>query len=149
MEKTKLGVSVGIFGAFLYVAALFGGYIAITLLAGYVLLMESNEWLKKTAVKAVATLACFSFLSLLVGLIPDAVDVITGVFNVFFTLIVYVSVSPIFTLSLSTVLCISRFDFFAVKFAVDAIDANCVGPQPTSNVSQGFLTVSSLSVTYS
>lgn len=49
MEKTKLGVSVGIFGAFLYVAALFGGYIAITLLAGYVLLMESNEWLKKTA----------------------------------------------------------------------------------------------------
>ena len=81
MEKTKLGVSVGIFGAFLYVAALFGGYIAITLLAGYVLLMESNEWLKKTAV---ATLACFSFLSLLVGLIPDAVDVITGVFNVFF-----------------------------------------------------------------
>ena len=67
----------------------------------------------------------------------------------FFTLIVYVSVSPIFTLSLSTVLCISRFDFFAVKFAVDAIDANCVGPQPTSNVSQGFLTVSSLSVTYS
>ena len=84
MEKTKLGVSVGIFGAFLYVAALFGGYIAITLLAGYVLLMESNEWLKKTAVKAVATLACFSFLSLLVGLIPDAVDVITEVFNVFF-----------------------------------------------------------------
>ena len=77
MEKTKLGVSVGIFGAFLYVAALFGGYIAITLLAGYVLLMESNEWLKKTAVKAVATLACFSFLSLLIGLI-------TGVFNVFF-----------------------------------------------------------------
>ena len=67
----------------------------------------------------------------------------------FFTLIVYVSVSPIFTLSLSTVLCISRFDFFAVKFAVDAIDANCVGPQPTSNDSQGFLTVSSLSVTYS
>lgn len=84
MEKTKLGVSVGIFGAFLYVAALFGGYIAITLLAGYVLLMESNEWLKKTAVKAVATLACFSFLSLLIGLIPDAVEVVTGVFNVFF-----------------------------------------------------------------
>lgn len=76
MEKTKLGVSVGIFGAFLYVAALFGGYIAITLLAGYVLLMESNEWLKKTAVKAVATLACFSFLSLLIGLIPDAVEVV-------------------------------------------------------------------------
>ena len=67
----------------------------------------------------------------------------------FFTLIVYVSVSPIFTLFLSTVLCISRFDFFAVKFAVDAIDANCVGPQPTVNVSQGFIIVSSLSVTYS
>ena len=73
-----------IFGAFLYVAALFGGYIAITLLAGYVLLMESNEWLKKTAVKAVATLACFSFLSLLIGLIPVAVEVVTSVFIVFF-----------------------------------------------------------------
>ena len=59
--------------------------IAITLLAGICCFSwNPNEWLKKTAVKAVATLACFSFLSLLIGLIPDAVEVVTGVFNVFF-----------------------------------------------------------------
>ena len=94
-----------------------------------------------------------SLLSLLSNTVPSGtlsyIIAFATLSPLFFTLIVYVSVSPIFTLSLSTVLCISRFDFFAVKFAVDAIDANCVGPQPTSNDSQGFLTVSFLSVTYS
>lgn len=83
MEKTKLGISVGVFGAFIYVAALFGGYVASILLVGYVMLMESNEWLKKTSVKALATLACFSFASLLIGVIPDALDWIASVINVF------------------------------------------------------------------
>lgn len=83
MEKTRLGVSVAVFGSFIFAAALFGGYTASILLVGYVLLMESNEWLKKTAVKALATLAFFSFLSLLVGLIPDAFSVVSALLNTF------------------------------------------------------------------
>ena len=68
---------------------------------------------------------------------------------VFSTLIVYVIVSPVFTFSLSAIFAIVKFDLFAFKFAVATIGANCVGPQPTVNVSQGFIIVSSLSVTYS
>ena len=83
MEKTKLGVSVGLFGAFIFVAAYFGGYMSATLVLGYVLLMESDEWLKKTAVKAVATLAAFSFLITVVGLIPEGINWLTSVINTF------------------------------------------------------------------
>lgn len=52
--KTKLGISVGLLGTMVYFAALFGGYTPVILLAGYVLLFEENEWLKKAAIKAVA-----------------------------------------------------------------------------------------------
>lgn len=52
MEKTKLGVSIGLLGAGIFAAALFGGYVATIVLAGYVLLMETNEWLRRAAVKA-------------------------------------------------------------------------------------------------
>ena len=72
MEKTKLGVSVAAFGAFMFVAAGVGGFVPAVILAGYVLLMESNEWLRKTAVKALATLAVFNFIIALVGVVPDA-----------------------------------------------------------------------------
>lgn len=85
MEKTKLGISVGLFGAFIYIAAPFGGYTPAILLAGYVLLMESNEWLKKTAIRAVATLACFSFIYLLLDVIPDALNIVTSTINIFGT----------------------------------------------------------------
>lgn len=83
MEKTRLGVSVAVFGSFIYAAALFGGYTASVILVGYVLLMESNDWLKKTAVKALATLACFSFILLLIGLIPDAFDAVSSLLRTF------------------------------------------------------------------
>ena len=81
--KTRLGVSVAVFGSFIYAAALFGGYTASVILVGYVLLMESNDWLKKTAVKALATLACFSFILLLIGLIPDAFDAVSSLLRTF------------------------------------------------------------------
>lgn len=69
--KAKLGISVGLLGAAIYFAALFGGYIPVIILAGYVLLFEENEWLKKSAVKAVAVMVSISFLLTLIGLIPD------------------------------------------------------------------------------
>ena len=34
--------------------------------------MEEDAWLKKSAVKALATMLCFSFLLSLLGLVPDA-----------------------------------------------------------------------------
>lgn len=78
MQKTKLGLSVGLVGAALYFLGLFS-FIPAFLLAAYVLLMEENQWLKKAAVKMVAVLIGF----FLLGLAIDFVDEIFAVINVF------------------------------------------------------------------
>lgn len=83
MQKTKLGISVALIGAALYFLGLFSGYLAIVLLAGYVLLMEENVWLRKTAVKSVALLVLFSLISSVLGLIPSLVNFIDDIFNIF------------------------------------------------------------------
>ncbi len=54
MQKTKIGISVGVMGAVMYFASLFGGYIPMLLLAGYIFLKEENIWLRKAAFNAVA-----------------------------------------------------------------------------------------------
>ncbi len=76
MQKTKLGISVGMVGAAMFFFCLFGGYIPALLLGGYILLAEDNIWLKKTAVKAIALSVCFSILTILIGLIPDFINII-------------------------------------------------------------------------
>lgn len=93
MQKTKLGVSVAVMGAAMYFFGYFSGYTAMVLFAGYVLLMEENEWLKKTAVKAIATMVVFSLLSVLIGLIPNIFDFIRDICDLFGG---YVSFSVIF-----------------------------------------------------
>jgi uncharacterized membrane protein len=83
MEKTKLGLSIGVLGAVLYLLGLFSGYIATILVAGYVLLCENNAWLKKTALRAVFMLLAFSLLSTVVGLIPDLINFVDNICNIF------------------------------------------------------------------
>lgn len=83
MQKTKLGISVGLIGALLYLCGFFGGYLATLLLAGYVLLFEENAWLKKTSVRTILLLVGFSLIYALLGLLPDLIDVVNSVFNVF------------------------------------------------------------------
>ena len=56
MQKTKLGITIAMFAAAIYVVALGGGYVPAILLGGYVLLREENEWLKWNAVRAVAAI---------------------------------------------------------------------------------------------
>ena len=81
--KTKIGVNVGVFGALIYFVALFGGYVPLLLLAGYVLLMEQNEWLKKTAIKAVAVLTVIYVWVNVVSLIPDMFSWLGSISSVF------------------------------------------------------------------
>lgn len=98
--KTKLGVSVGLLGAMIYFAALFGGYTPVIVLAGYVLLFEGNEWLKKAAVKAVALLVSISFLLTVINLIPDLllwISTIVSVFKGTFNYSIVTSIISIFT----------------------------------------------------
>lgn len=81
--KTKLGISTGLLGAALFLTGLFSGYTVLTLLAGYVLLFEQDEWLKKTAIKAFTVCIGFSVLSALVGFVPNAINLIDAVASVF------------------------------------------------------------------
>lgn len=83
MQKTKLGIAVGLLGAAIYFAGFFGGYIPVILLGGYVLLFEENEWLKKTSVKAVALMMAFGVLLTLINLIPDALSWVGSLVSVF------------------------------------------------------------------
>lgn len=83
MQKTKLGISVGLLGAVIYFMGLFSGFLVTILLAGYVLLCEENEWLRKSAVKAVFVSVFFSVLSAVVTLLPDAVGVIDSLVSIF------------------------------------------------------------------
>ena len=59
MQKTRLGISVGLMGFITYFGCCFGGYIAAILLFGYILLVENNQWLRKTAVKAMILTIAF------------------------------------------------------------------------------------------
>lgn len=83
MQKTRFGISVGLLGATIFFMGLYGGYMITAFLAGYVLLFEENEWLKKSAVKSVAIMILFSILSTLVYLIPSLITVIDGLVGVF------------------------------------------------------------------
>ncbi len=80
MQKTKLGITVGMLGAALYFMGLIN-FLGLIVLAGYVLLFESNEWLKMTAVKAVAIVVSFQLMFIVIGF----GDNICGFFNSIFS----------------------------------------------------------------
>lgn len=75
MEKTKLGVSVGLIGAALYFLGLIS-FIPLVILAGYVLIREENVWLRKTAVKALVIVIGFDLISIVIGFGSDIFSVI-------------------------------------------------------------------------
>lgn len=83
MQKTKLGISVGMLGAVLYFMGIFSGYLLVAIFAAYVLLYEENGWLKQSAVRAVAILVIFSFGITVVKLIPDAMDFVDDIVTIF------------------------------------------------------------------
>ena len=83
MEKTKLGIGVGLAGAIMYLLGLYGGYMVTLLAAGYVLLAEENLWLKKVAVKAVVLMLAFSVLSSAANFIPNVWTFLGSIINAF------------------------------------------------------------------
>lgn len=83
MQKTKLGISVGLLGAALFFVCFFGGCTAAVILAGYILLFEENAWLKRSAVKGVALMFGFMVLSALIALIPNFMTLIDNFASIF------------------------------------------------------------------
>ena len=83
MEKTKLGLSVAIMGAIVYLTALFGGFTPLLLVAGYILIVEENADLKKTALTALMILLTFSAVNFVIGLLPDVQTILLSLLNIF------------------------------------------------------------------
>ena len=81
--RSKIGISVGALGALVYFATLFGGYTAVLLIAGYIVIAEDNVWLKRAAVKAVVTTVAFSVLVTVINLVPNLLQWINLLVNVF------------------------------------------------------------------
>ena len=68
MEKSKLKISVNLFAALLYfMGAPAGGIIPVLIASGYILIVEENEKLKRTAVKAFILTLLFSLLTSLMN----------------------------------------------------------------------------------
>lgn len=76
MEKSRLGISVGVVAAIVYLAGLLDGFVLLLVAAFYVLFCEQNEWLRKSAVKAVILYLAFAVISLVLGLIGDVFGVV-------------------------------------------------------------------------
>ena len=83
MQKTRLGLAVGFAGAIMYLLGLYGGYLICLLYAGYILLFEENEWLKKCAVKTVVIMLACSVLNTLICFIPSVVEFLFSIINLF------------------------------------------------------------------
>jgi len=83
MQKTRLGISVGLMGTIMFLVCLFGGYLAAILVVGYILMFEQNGWLKKMAVRGLALMVVFTFASFLLGLIPDFLRIISNMVSIF------------------------------------------------------------------
>lgn len=83
MEKTKLGISVSLMAAAVYLLGLLSGYTVTILLVGYILLKEEDLWLKKQSVGALALMLVFSVISTLLGIIPDLFGMLNSVIGIF------------------------------------------------------------------
>ena len=81
--KTKLGISVTMLAAVAYLLGLFTGNVALLLIVGYVLICETDEWLKKSVVKALVISLAFSVISAVIGFIPNAISLVDDLFNIF------------------------------------------------------------------
>ena len=84
MKKTKLGITVGLFGAGMYFMGLVST-LPLVIMAGYVLLFEQDAWLKKTAVKAVAVELFFYILFAFVSLGRNADSLLTELVRLFWS----------------------------------------------------------------
>ncbi len=86
MQKTKLGISVGLMGAILYFLALFCSEPIILIAAiAFVLFAEENVWLRRTAVKVLALIFIFKVIYLIIGFVPDMLDILNDIINIFTT----------------------------------------------------------------
>lgn len=74
MEKTKLGLSVGLLSALMFLTG-YAGITAMLLVAGYILIREESRVLKKHAVGTIVLYLVFMVLSMCIGMLDNLFDI--------------------------------------------------------------------------
>ena len=80
---TKLGIKTNIVAMLVCIVGFVSGYVGVLLIAGYILLMEGDRMLRKTAIKTLTIMCISSLLVGVIGLIPDTVSWIASVLQLF------------------------------------------------------------------
>ncbi len=80
MNKSKLGISVGLLAAICYFLGLISS-IALVIAVGYVLINETDEWLRKCAIKAITIYIVFTVLSVFIGMGDNAFNFFDGIID--------------------------------------------------------------------
>ncbi len=73
MEKSKLGISIGLLSAITFLSG-YAGITAMVLVVGYILLREENMTLKKNAVSTVVLYLVFLVLSMCIGALDNVLS---------------------------------------------------------------------------
>jgi membrane protease YdiL (CAAX protease family) len=74
--KTKLGVSVGLLAAAMYLFGLTSSTTVMLLISGYVLLFEKDPWLRNAAVKSLAICLVFQVIGAGLSVITDSLSML-------------------------------------------------------------------------
>lgn len=88
--KSKIGLQIGFLACIIFLVAQFGGIVPLTLLVGYVLVCENNDFLRMSALKAFLLVLFVSLIGWLLGsfsnIFIDAIDGFIGIFSADFSL---------------------------------------------------------------
>lgn len=119
MQKTKLGISVNLMAALVYLATLISGSILVAvILTGYILLMESDLWLRRSAVKAVTLFIGIGLLVEIAFLVPDFLAWLDTMLQIFDEDLSYGKISTIITFITKGLLFIRTVLMIALAFKV-------------------------------
>lgn len=80
--KTKLGISAGLIVAGIYLSFVLNLPLAAVIIAGYVLITESNEWLRRNALKAIILYFGASVVCAIINFVPDFIVSLNSMFNI-------------------------------------------------------------------
>lgn len=74
--KSKLGISCGILAALLSFSGAFGWSVVFALIAGYIFLFETDQWLKSYTAKVTKVFVIYNIVSLVISLMKTCLSVL-------------------------------------------------------------------------
>ena len=131
MNRSKLGRPASITAALMYLIGFFGGYVPALLAAGFILLCEDENFIRRAAVKTLTILVLVSLASVLTNLIPNMVGIfqsMLAIFRVHFG----TSLLDNFTATLSQTLTLIKTALL-ILMAILALFGKSIDLQPLSN----------------